>query len=346
MTPPRERRAPGGPDGSGRRSGGGSGSSRGAGGAGSSRGGGAGGSRGAGGHHDGAPGGERSGTSARRGGRKPGQRPHAAANRQDGRSAARPTRRGAASGPRIDVHVEGGERLQKVLAAAGLGSRRACEAIITAGRVTVDGVQVRELGVRIDPTRQQVHVDGAPILLDQTKTTVALNKPAGVVTTMADPEDRPTVAEYVYNRGERLFHVGRLDTETEGLLLLTNDGELANRLTHPSYEIPKTYVAQVEGRVPKSLGRQLKEGITLEDGLVEVDKFTILEATPAMTLVEIVIHSGRNRVVRRIFEEAGYPVLRLVRTQIGPILLGDLKPGKTRVLGHAELSALMADLGM
>ncbi|MDR3202600.1 MAG: rRNA pseudouridine synthase [Bifidobacteriaceae bacterium] len=236
--------------------------------------------------------------------------------------------------------------MQKVLAAAGLGSRRACEEIMAQGRVTVDGVVVKSLGTRVDPALQTVRVDAAPVQLDRSLVTVALNKPDGVVTTMAAAEDRPTVAEYVQNRGDRLFHVGRLDADTEGLLLLTNDGELANRLTHPSQEVPKTYVATVEGRIPRTLARNLEAGIELEDGPATVDSLKVIDSTPQSTLVEVVIHSGRNRIVRRIFDAAGYPVTRLVRTGIGPIQLGDLKTGRTRVLGQAELSALMAHLGM
>jgi 23S rRNA pseudouridine2605 synthase len=239
-----------------------------------------------------------------------------------------------------------GQRLQKVLAHAGLGSRRSCEDLITAGRVAVDGRVVRGLGTRVDPDRQRVAVDGQPVQLDTEKVTIALNKPEGVVSAMEDPEGRPTVAEYVYNRPERLFHVGRLDIETEGLILLTNDGDLANNLMHPSHEVPKTYVATVEGRVPKSLGRELYEGIELDDGVAWADKFRILDATPQHTLVEITLHSGRNRVVRRMMEAAGFPVVRLVRTRIGPIKLGELKPGRTRVLGREEVSSLMAFLGM
>ncbi|MCL2788387.1 MAG: rRNA pseudouridine synthase [Micrococcales bacterium] len=245
-----------------------------------------------------------------------------------------------------DIHTPGGERLQKVLAAAGLGSRRACEDMIIQGRVSVDGQRVRELGTRVDPEHQRVEVDGQPLQLDSSKITLALHKPFGVVSTMADPDGRPCLAEYVERRPERLFHVGRLDTDSEGLILLSNDGELANRLAHPSLEVPKTYVATVEGKMPASLGRALKAGIELDDGMAAVDSLKVLEQTPTQTLVEIVIHSGRNRIVRRLLGQAGFPVTRLVRTRIGPIRLGDLKVGRTRVLGRVEVSALMADLGM
>ncbi|MDR0944661.1 MAG: rRNA pseudouridine synthase [Bifidobacteriaceae bacterium] len=242
--------------------------------------------------------------------------------------------------------MPGGERLQKVLAEAGFGSRRACEQIIADGRVEVDGQPILEPGVRVDPTKEQIRVDGMPVQLDGTKITLVLHKPAGVVSTMDDPQGRPTVADYVQNRAQRLFHVGRLDIDSEGLLLLTNDGELAHRLTHPAHEVPKTYVATVEGKIAPGLGRELREGVELEDGVQSVDSFRVLDEQAGLSLVEVVLHSGANRVVRRLLEAVGHPVVRLVRTAEGPIRLGDLKPGRTRVLGRAELSALMADLGM
>jgi 23S rRNA pseudouridine2605 synthase len=252
-------------------------------------------------------------------------------NTRGGRKKARPQ-----EAPR-DVHVPDGVRLQKVLATAGLGSRRACENLITAGRVTVDDVPVHELGVRIDPDKNVVHVDGLRIQLDTSLLTLALNKPLGVVSTMHDPEGRPTLAQFVADRPERLFHVGRLDADSEGLLLLTNDGELANRLTHPKYKITKTYTVQVEGRVPANLGTTLLKGIELEDGVATVDK---------ASLVEVELHEGRNRIIRRMFETAGYPVTQLVRTKIGPIRLGDLRPGRVRVIGQTELGTLMAEVGL
>lgn len=257
-------------------------------------------------------------------------------NTRGGRKKARPQ-----EAPR-DVHVPDGVRLQKVLATAGLGSRRACENLISAGRVEVDGVLVTELGVRIDPDKNVVHVDGLRIQLDQSLLTLALNKPLGVVSTMHDPDGRPTLAEYVADRPERLFHIGRLDADSEGLILLTNDGELANRLAHPKYEIPKTYLVHVEGRVPATLGAKLTHGIELEDGVAKVDKFRIVDSTPQASLVEVELHEGRNRIIRRMFAEAGYPVNQLVRTKIGPVRLGDLRPGRVRVLGQTELGTLMA----
>ncbi|MBD7916949.1 rRNA pseudouridine synthase [Cellulomonas sp. Sa3CUA2] len=246
----------------------------------------------------------------------------------------------------MDVHDPEGVRLQKVLASAGLGSRRACEELIAAGRVSVGGQVVTELGVRVDPLTAVIHVDGMRVQLDSSIITLALNKPVGVVSTMHDPEGRPSLAQYVANREERLFHVGRLDADSEGLLLLTNDGELANRLAHPSHGVPKTYLVEVEGRVREALGQQLKRGIELEDGTVQVDEFKIVQVASHASLVEVVLHEGRNRVVRRVFEEVGHPVARLVRTRIGPIRLGDLRPGRTRVLSKTEVGSLMTAVGM
>ena len=267
----------------------------------------------------------------------------------------RPRTDGASSRPKkpsrtpevtIDVHDPDGVRLQKVLAAAGLGSRRSCEDLISAGRVTVDGNKVLELGVRVDPLTAVIHVDGMRVQLDSSIITIALNKPKGVVSTMHDPEGRPSIGQFVSDREERLFHVGRLDAETEGLILLTNDGDLANRLSHPSHGVTKVYLVQLEGRVTPSLGARLIKGVELEDGLAKVDKFQIVQTTPQASLVEIELHEGRNRIVRRIFDEVGYPVTQLVRTQIGPIRLGDLKPGRTRVLSKTEVGSLMTRVGM
>jgi 23S rRNA pseudouridine2605 synthase len=242
----------------------------------------------------------------------------------------------------VDVHVPDGVRLQKVLAQAGLGSRRACEELIAAGRVEVDGQRVTELGVRIDPRRSAVHVDGLRIQVDDAMVYLALNKPRGVVSTMNDPEGRPCLGDYVADREIRLFHVGRLDAETEGLILLTNDGELANRLAHPSFGVLKTYVAEIEGQVPRDLGRRLRAGVELEDGPVQVDAFRVVDAQPGKALVEVALHEGRKHVVRRLLEAAGHPVAGLVRTQIGPLRLGDLRSGRTRVLNRTELGELMA----
>lgn len=245
-----------------------------------------------------------------------------------------------------DVHDPDGIRLQKVLAGAGLGSRRACEGLISSGKVIVDGVQVRELGVRVNPRTAIIHVDGLRLQLDESVVTLALHKPAGVYSTMADEQGRPDLSQYVADRTERLFHVGRLDAETTGLILLTNDGELANRLTHPSYQVTKTYIAQVQGRVPRGLRRTLLDGVELDDGPVAADALTVLEAGPQASIVELVLHEGRNRIVRRLLEHVGHPVTKLSRTEIGPIRLGTLKPGRTRVVGGRELGALMTAVGL
>lgn len=250
------------------------------------------------------------------------------------------------SGGEKDVHDPQGVRLQKVLANAGLGSRRACEELISAGRVSVDGTVVRELGVRVDPRRAVIHVDGLRVQLDTSIVTLALNKPAGVVSTMHDPQGRPSLARYVADRPERLFHVGRLDAETEGLLLLTNDGELANRLAHPSHGVAKTYLATVSGRVRPAVGVRLREGVELEDGPASVDAYRVLDTTADASLVEVVLHEGRNRIVRRMFDAVGHPVTRLVRTQMGPIRLGQLRPGAVREISGTELGTLMAAVGL
>jgi len=248
--------------------------------------------------------------------------------------------------PQVDVHDPEGVRLQKLLAAAGVGSRRACENLITAGRVEVEGQVVTELGVRIDPDRQTVHVDGVRVQLDESRVYLAFNKPVGVVSTMSDDLGRVSLADYVGNRPERLFHVGRLDADTEGLLLLTNDGDLAHRLQHPAYGVLKTYVAQIPGPVPRELGRRLREGVELEDGPVKVDSFKVVDSQPGRALVEVVLHEGRKHVVRRMLDEVGHPVLTLVRTQVGPIRLGDLKSGRTRKLSSDEVGKLYSAAGL
>lgn len=244
------------------------------------------------------------------------------------------------------MHDPDGVRLQKVLAQAGLGSRRACEELITAGRVEVDGQRVTKLGVRIDPGRNVVHVDGMRIQVDPGLVYLALNKPRGVVSTMSDPEGRHCLGDYVADRETRLFHVGRLDAETEGLILLTNDGELANRLAHPRYGVLKTYLAEIEGQVPRDLGKRLRAGVELDDGPVTVDSFRVVDAQPGKALVEVVLHEGRKHVVRRLLEATGHPVTRLVRTQIGTLRLGDLRSGRTRNLNRTELGELMASVDL
>ena len=209
--------------------------------------------------------------------------------------------------------VAGGTRLQKVLAAAGVGSRRHCEELIGAGRVEVDGQTVRRFGARVDPENQIIRVDGKRIPSRQDIAYLAFNKPPAVLTAMSDDRGRKTITDYLGDRAERLFHVGRLDYETEGLMLLTNDGELAHRLAHPSYEVAKTYLADVPGPIPRDLGRRLAAGIELEDGVAVADKFRVLEQSGGRALVEITLHEGRKHIVRRMLAEAGHPVIRLVR---------------------------------
>jgi 23S rRNA pseudouridine2605 synthase len=248
--------------------------------------------------------------------------------------------------PAVDVHDPEGVRLQKLLAAAGVGSRRACEALIAAGRVEVDGQVVTKLGVRIDPARQVVHVDGVRVQLDESRVYLAFNKPVGVVSTMNDDLGRVSLADYVGNRTERLFHVGRLDADTEGLLLLTNDGDLAHRLQHPAYGVAKTYIARIRGPVPRDLGRRLRDGVELDDGPVAVDSFKVVDSQPGKALVEVVLHEGRKHVVRRVLDAVGHPVETLVRVQVGPIRLGDLKSGRTRRLTPDEVGQLYSSAGM
>ena len=239
-----------------------------------------------------------------------------------------------------------GVRLQKVLAAAGIGSRRACEEMIAQGRVEVDGRVVREQGLRVDPRRAVVRVDGERVPTAPDTVVLALNKPRGVVTAMTDDLGRPCVGDYVTERTERLFHVGRLDSDTEGLLLLTNDGVLAQHLAHPSHGVAKTYVALVPGPIPRDVGRQLRAGIELDYGPAKVDSFAILEATPNKALVEVTLHEGRNHIVRRLLNAVGHPVEELVRTQVGPIRLGQLRPGRTRVVTGPELHSLYTAAGL
>jgi 23S rRNA pseudouridine2605 synthase len=233
-----------------------------------------------------------------------------------------------------------GVRLQKVLAKAGIASRRAAEDLIVEGRVSVDGRTVRELGRRVDPDNAVIHVDGTRVILRDDLVYFALNKPRGVHSTMLDEQGRPCVGDYVRNRAERLFHVGRLDAETEGLLLLTNDGDLAHRLMHPSYHVLKTYLAEVDGLVPRGLGKQLRAGIELEDGPVRVDAFRVKDMQAGRSLVEVVVHEGRKHIVRRLLAEVGHPVRQLVRTAIGDVQLGNPKPGTLRRLTRDEVGSL------
>lgn len=236
-----------------------------------------------------------------------------------------------------------GERLQKVLARAGMGSRRACEELIDQARVEVNGEIVMEQGVRVDPEKDEIKVDGLTVAT-QSYLFFALNKPAGVVSTMEDPDGRQCLGDYVTNRETRLFHVGRLDTETEGIILLTNHGELAHRLTHPRYGVKKTYLAAIQGPLPRDLGKQLKDGIQLEDGYARADHFRVVENTGKNYLVEVSLHEGRKHIVRRMLAEAGFPVDKLVRTAFGPIALGDQKSGWLRRMTNTEVGMLMREV--
>jgi 23S rRNA pseudouridine2605 synthase len=242
--------------------------------------------------------------------------------------------------------VPGGVRLQKVLAEAGIGSRRHCEEMIGAGRVEVDGQTVRRFGARVDPDHQVIRVDGKRIPAKPGLVYLAFNKPPKVLTAMSDPRGRKTVTDYLGDRSERLFHIGRLDYDTEGLMLLTNDGELAHRLAHPSFEVAKTYLAEVTGPVPKDLARRLQAGIELDDGVATADRFQVVDRSGNRALVEITLHEGRKHIVRRMLAATGHPVTRLVRTDVGPIRLGNLKPGVSRDLTTREIGELYAAVGL
>ncbi|MBA2553396.1 MAG: rRNA pseudouridine synthase [Geodermatophilaceae bacterium] len=237
-----------------------------------------------------------------------------------------------------------GIRLQKVLAAAGVGSRRACEELIAAGRVSVDGKIVTTQGVRVDPLRAVVAVDGERMIVNADLTHLIFNKPRGVVSTMSDEQGRPCVGDYVRQSG--LFHVGRLDADSEGLLLLTNDGPLAHRLAHPSYEVPKTYLAEIAAPVPRDVGKRLRAGVELEDGPARADSFRVLGQASGRAQVEIVLHEGRKHVVRRMLEAVDRPVARLVRTAVGPVQLGTQRPGSFRPLTSKELGLLYELTGL
>ncbi|MGW4465076.1 pseudouridine synthase [Micromonospora sp. NPDC004704] len=234
---------------------------------------------------------------------------------------------------------EGTERLQKVLAAAGVGSRRACEDLIFRRRVTVDG-RVAQLGDKVDAATAVIHVDGERLVTDTRLVYLAMNKPRGVVSTMADEKGRTALADFLDRVEERVYHVGRLDADSEGLLLLTNDGTLAHRLMHPSYGVSKTYLCEVAGPLPRSVGRRLQAGVELEDGPARVDSFKLIDTLGRTAQIEITLHEGRKHIVRRLLDEVGHPVSRLIRTEIGPIRLGDLRAGRTRRLTNAEVAAL------
>ena len=238
-------------------------------------------------------------------------------------------------------------RLQKVLAQAGFGSRRKCEEMITDGRVEVDGELVTELGTRVDPERQQVRVDGSRVRINPNHVTLALNKPKRVLSAMEDPKGRYTLRDIVGDKYDRIFHMGRLDYDSEGLILMTNDGELSQHVMHPKYEVEKTYIATIEGKISGTVCRRLvTTGVQLDDGWIKLDRCAIIDANRDTTIVKVVLHSGKNRIVRRIFGSIGFPVKRLVRTQIGPIKLGEIKPGSYRVLSQTDARSLSKAVGL
>lgn len=238
------------------------------------------------------------------------------------------------------AELHSGERLQKVLARAGLGSRRIAENLIAEGRVRVDG-EVAVLGRRVEPDHQRITVDGVPVSPTGDLVTYVLNKPPGVVSTASDPQGRPTVVELVPDE-PRVFPVGRLDADSEGLLVLTNDGELAQRLTHPSHGVDKAYLAEVEGVPTRATLRRLREGIELDDGPTAPAEAHLVQSRGGNAAVEIVIHEGRNRQVRRMLDSVGHPVRRLVRTRIGPLTDPTLAPGSWRPLAYEEIRSLYA----
>jgi 23S rRNA pseudouridine2605 synthase len=239
-----------------------------------------------------------------------------------------------------------GERLQKVLARAGVGSRRVCEDMIDEGRISVNGKVVTVQGMRVDPATVVIAIDGRRIDITNDKITYAMNKPFGVITAMSDDRNRPTVGDMMGDLAAGLVHVGRLDQDTEGLLLLTSDGELAHRLAHPSYQVKKTYLAQVSGSVGRDIGRRLTKGIELEDGPVTVDAFQVMDTHAGQSVVEVVLHEGRKHIVRRLLAEVGLPVNRLTRTAVGPIDLARMRTGTIRKLTRSEVGALHELVGL
>jgi len=224
-------------------------------------------------------------------------------------------------------------RLNKIIADAGITSRRGADELIADGRVTVDGRPIRELGAKFDPDNHEVAVDGETISRSLTKSYLVLHKPKGVLSTMYDPEGRPSLADFIDLRKERLFHVGRLDKDSEGLILLTNDGELTFRATHPSFGLEKTYIIEFDGHLETGVDKVLLKGVELEDGMGRVLSFKQLSAN----WIEVKIHEGRYHIIRRLMEAVGVEVLRLIRTNFGPISLGDTPEGRWRDLNEQEL---------
>jgi 23S rRNA pseudouridine2605 synthase len=236
-------------------------------------------------------------------------------------------------------------RLNKIIADAGIASRRAADQLILEGRVSVDGQVVLELGNKFDPEISDIKVDGESLNINKSKTYLAFHKPLGVISTMSDPEGRSNLGDYFKDRKDRLYHVGRLDKDSEGLILLTNDGELAHRATHPSYGLEKRYLVEIEGEFNKQLSDQLLQGVRLEDGLARAVKVVHARAVSKNHhWVEITIHEGRYHIIRRLIESLGLKVLRLIRLEFGPISLGEMKPGRHRVLNSQEMTNLFTAL--
>ncbi|GAA3650197.1 pseudouridine synthase [Nocardioides ginsengisoli] len=246
----------------------------------------------------------------------------------------------------IAVDEDGQIRLQKLLAQSGVASRRRCEELMLEGKVEVDGEIVTRLGTKVDPRTAVIKVSGKRLPPVSDHVYLVLNKPRGVVSTMSDPQGRPTLTDLVADRDERLFHVGRLDTDTSGLLLLTNDGDFAHRMAHPSFEVEKTYVAEVAGKLTKAVLADLLAGVTLDDGPVEVRRARIIDTSADRSIIELVIHEGRNRIVRRLLDQVGHPVRQLSRTKFGPIELGTLRSGAMRELSDDELGQLLELVGL
>lgn len=233
-------------------------------------------------------------------------------------------------------------RLNKIIADAGITSRRGADQLIIEGRVMVDGFVVRELGAKFDPDKTKVSIDGETIQRSLSKTYLALHKPKGVLSTMFDPEGRPSLSDFIDLRTERLFHVGRLDKDSEGLILLTNDGDLTFRATHPSFGLEKTYIIEFDGKLPVGVEKTLLKGIELEDGMGRVLSFKQLSPQ----WIEVSIHEGRYHIIRRLMEAVEVPVLRLIRTKFGPISLGDTPEGRWRDLNNGELISLQNALNI
>jgi 23S rRNA pseudouridine2605 synthase len=233
-------------------------------------------------------------------------------------------------------------RLNKIIADAGVTSRRGADELIIEGRVSVDGIVIRELGAKFDPEKIRVEVDGETVSQSLTKTYLALHKPRGVLSTMYDPDGRPSLADFIDLRTERLFHVGRLDKDSEGLILLTNDGDLTFRATHPSFGLDKTYIIEFEGKLPSGIEKTLLNGVELEDGMARVTDYKQLSPT----WIEVTIHEGRYHIIRRLMEAIGVEVLRLIRTRFGPISLGETPEGRWRDLNNGELISLQKVLDL